>query len=276
MSILIFDTKVGLCNQFYDIINGINFCLRYNIFFTFRNCSFRNDNLVSWTNQPFEKLFDLTFLNKYKLYINYHTIKDDITNDNCFNLNGNKLAYLTFSENESELLNQLVNLGKKYIVLSQFWSLYKFKHITDYTIYNNILPCKYLMDTYTKIKKKMIKNNKPYNFIHYRYEKDFTQFFKIKTENLENLLAKIKFKNNNLKIYIATSNIKQLLDLTDTKYKKLLYKDDDTLMHLNFEERAFIDYMFGLNSVECYGHSYSSFSAMINQIKQTSNYYNKL
>jgi hypothetical protein len=49
--LLIFDTKGGLCNQFYDIMNGINFCLKYNIFFTFRYCSFRNEDLKSWTNQ---------------------------------------------------------------------------------------------------------------------------------------------------------------------------------------------------------------------------------
>ena len=45
------------------------------------------------------------------------------------------------------------------------------------------------------------------------------------------------------------------------------------LMDLNFEQRAFIDYMFGLNSVECIGHNKSSFSHMINYIKQTNNYY---
>ena len=61
--ILIFDTNGGLCNQFYDIINAINFCLSHNIYFTFRYCAFRNDNLVSWYSQPFEKLFDTGFLN---------------------------------------------------------------------------------------------------------------------------------------------------------------------------------------------------------------------
>jgi hypothetical protein len=45
------------------------------------------------------------------------------------------------------------------------------------------------------------------------------------------------------------------------------------LLDLNFEQRAFIDYMFGLNSVECFGHSNSSFSVMINNLKNTNNYY---
>ena len=34
--IIIFDTFCGLCNQFYDIQKGINFCLKNNIKFTFR------------------------------------------------------------------------------------------------------------------------------------------------------------------------------------------------------------------------------------------------
>ena len=67
--ILIFDTCGGLCNQMYDIVNGINFCLKYNIYFTFRYCDFRNDNLVSWTEQPFEKLFDVNLFNEYNLFV---------------------------------------------------------------------------------------------------------------------------------------------------------------------------------------------------------------
>jgi hypothetical protein len=127
------------------------------------------------------------------------------------------------------------------------------------------------MEKYIKIQNKLI--TEPYNFIHYRYETDFTTHFKVTIKSLDHLLSSINFKNNNLKIYIATSNIKNLINLNDCKYKNLIYKNDDELMELNFEERAFIDYMFGLNSVECYGHKKSSFSCMINNIKKTNNYY---
>ena len=68
-------------------MNGINFCLKYNIQFTFRYCSFRNDNLTTWFQVPFENIFDINFLSKYELYINYEQIKDKLTNDNCYNLN---------------------------------------------------------------------------------------------------------------------------------------------------------------------------------------------
>ena len=268
--ILIFDTTGGLCNQFYDIMNGINFCIKNNIQFTFRYCSFRNDNLIHFFEQPFEKLFDVTFLNQYNLYINYYTIKDDLTNENCFNLNDNKCANIVFNEND--ILNQFIHLNKKYIVLKQFWSLYKFRDFIDNKIRYHILPSKNILEKYTEIKNLII-NEQPYNFIHYRYEIDFVNYFNCKTENLDSLLKRLKFKNNDFKIYIATSNIKNLLNLKDDKHKNILYKNDDELLNFNFEEKAFIDYMFGLNSVESYGHSKSSFSVMINNIKNSNNFY---
>lgn len=238
------------------------------MYFTFRYCSFRNDNLTSWTKQPFEDLFDLTFLNKYNLYIQYHTIKDSINDTNCFNLNGEQRACVVFADDN--ILAQLIDLNKDYVVLSQFWSLYKFRDFIDHSIISCILPSKHIMEKFTGIKNTI---HEPYNFIHYRYEKDFTTFFKTTVESLDSLIETITFKNNDLKIYVATSNIKSLLDVNNHKYEKLLYKNDDTLADLNFEQRAFIDYMFGLHSVECYGHRKSSFSCMLNSIKNTNNYY---
>jgi hypothetical protein len=270
--IIIFDTNGGLCNQFYDIVNGINFCLKYNIQFTFRYCSFRNDNLTSWTQTEFEKLFDCNFLKQYALYVNYYDIiHARLSNNNCFNLNGQILSYAYFKDSNN-LEQQLRSLNKDYVVLKQFWSLYKFQNFVDNTIHTQILPSKHIMEKYTEIKNKLV-GGEPYNFIHYRYEKDFTDFFKVSIESLDNLIKKVQFKNNNLKIFIATSNIKTLINLNDSKYKNLIYKNDEMLMDLNFEQRAFIDYMFGLHSVECYGHKKSSFSVMINNIKQTNNYY---
>ena len=272
MLILIFDTDGGLCNQFFDINNGINFCLKNNVFFTFRHCAFRNDNLITWTEQPFEKLFDISVFNKYNLYINYYDIKNDLTDDNCFNLNDKKIAWMVFKH--ENILNQLINLNKKYVVLKQIAGLNQFKNFVDYTVNKHILPSNHIMEKYNEIKNVII--NEPYNFIHYRYEKDFTSFFHINVETLDSVIEKVKFKNNGLKIYIATTNIKTLINLKDSKYQNLLYKNDDLLGDLNFEQRAFIDYMFGLNSIECYGHKNSSFSNTLNNLKQTNNYYNLL
>jgi hypothetical protein len=268
--LLIFDTHSGLCNQFYDIVNGINFCLKYNIQFTFRYCSFRNEDLTSWSEEPFEKLFDLTFLNKYDLYVNYYDIKDNLTDNNCYNLNDKKIS-LQFLKKDN-ILEELISLNKYYVVLKQFWAVYEFKNFIDNDICLNIYPSNDIIKEYITIKNNII-GDEPYNYIHYRYEKDFTDYFTVKIKNLDSLIENIEFKNNNLKIFIATSNIKNLLDLTNCKYNNCIYKNDDMLMDLNFEQRAFIDYMFGLNSVECIGHNKSSFSHMINYIKQTNNYY---
>lgn len=268
MIILIFDTNGGLCNQFYDITNGINFCLKYNIVFTFRYCCFRNDNLICNVIQPFEKLFDLKLFNEYKLYIDYYSIKDKLTEDNCYNLNDGYLAYSIF--NHDNILDQLINLNKEYVVLKQFWSLYKFQNFIDNTINARLRPAKHIMEKYLEIKNTIIKDES-YNAIHYRYEPDFTNYFNISIDTLDSVIKNIKFKNNNLKIFIATSNIKNLLDLN--KYENLIYKNCDMLLDLNFEERAFIDYMFSINSVEFYGNTKSSFSNIVNHIKNTQNYY---
>ena len=145
----------------------------------------------------------------------------------------------------------------------------------DHGIISHLLPSKHLMDVYFEIKNNLIKT-KPYNFIHYRYEIDFKQHFQIQIESIDEVLVKIKFKNNELPIYVAASNINKLLDLNNDKYKNVLCKDDDKLSHLIFEERAFIDYMIFVKSVECYGHNNSSFSGTLNGLKRTNNYYNLL
>ena len=269
MVVLIFDTCAGLCNQFYDIVSGINFCLIHNIRFTFRYCSFRNSDLTSWTEEPFEKLFDLKLFEKYELYVDYYTIKDKLNDTNSYNLNNTRIAISMLKYDN--ILEQIYELNKEYVVLKQFWAVYKFRSIVDNTIVPRIRPCNDIIEKYNEIKNALI--DQPYNFIHYRYEKDFTNFFQLDIESLDSLIERISFNDNSLKIYIATSNIKNLIDIDNCKYKKLLYKDDDILVDLNFEQRAFIDYMFGLDSVQCYGHQKSAFSGLINNMKKTSNFY---
>jgi hypothetical protein len=265
MVVLIFDTHAGLCNQMYDIHNGINFCLHHNFFFTFRYCHFRTDNLINWYNKPFEELFDLQFLNKYNLYINYETIQNDITEENCYNYNS--ISSVHHFDCNKCLLEQINNLDKKYVVLKQFWYLNAFRNISDNTIIDSLLPSKHIIEKYNQIKNMF---NEPYNFIHYRYEVDFTSHHHCSVPSLDTLLQTISFKNNNLKIYIATNNIKNVLDVT--KYTNIIYKNDDELNDFNFEQKAFIDYIIGINSTEAYGHRKSSFSLFICTSKGN-NYY---
>jgi len=273
--ILIFDTFGGLCNQFYDINCGINFCLINNIKFSFRYCSFRNDNLVSWTNEPFEKLFCTDFLKKYQtLYIPIEDLL--LTKDNTYNyektLNSNNLI-----NNEDDILTKLISFNKEYVILRQFYITYKFKKIID-NVNNYIMPSKRLWDKHLEIKNNILQVDEQYNFIHYRYEDDFTKHFKLNNiETLCDLISKLKtkFKNPSLKIYIATTNIDTLIDLNNTDIKNIIItKDEGKLTQYNFEEKAFIDYIIGKNAVEVFGHKLSAFSCMLNQIKKTQNFYN--
>jgi hypothetical protein len=83
------------------------------------------------------------------------------------------------------------------------------------------------------------------------------------------------FTNPTLKIYVATTNIQ---DLIVNKYilSQIITKNETELknnFNFNFEELAFIDYMIGLHSNEVFGHKKSSFSVMLNSIKSTNNYY---
>lgn len=271
MKIIILDTYSGLCNQFYDIICGINFGITNNIKFSFRYCSFRHTNLTSWSNVEFNKLFDTSLFKKYEdLYVDFENIH--LTSENTYNLKGS-LANTLFT---SDYLNEIISIPNDYVVLKQFWSVYKFNKIID-NVYSRIRPSKRLMELYDNIKNKLLQNNEQYNCIHYRYEIDFTNYFNVTIENLKDIIIRIKpqFKQPNLRIYIATSDITKVIDLNDIEISEIIFtKNVDELKDYNFEELAFIDYMFGLNANEIVGHNQSSFSHMLNDLKGTNKYYN--
>lgn len=272
--ILIFDTFGGLCNQLYDINSAINFCIINNIKFSFRYCSFRNKNLTSWYNEKFENLFDVSLLEKYKeLYINFYKLT--LTPENTYNYESTRA--IEIFDSTLNILDQLIDIKFEYIILNQFWSIYISKPIIT-NVYKQVNPCEKLLNNYNEIKKKLLKEGENYNFIHYRYEHDFTNHFKLNNiESLTNLIniLKPKFKNPHLKIYIATTNIKNCINLNEPFFENtIIYKNEDELNDFNFEENAFIDYMFGKNATEVYGHKQSSFSTILNFFKQTNNYYN--
>ena len=269
MPIFIFDTRGGLCNQFYDINCGINFCLLHNFKFTFRYCLFRNADLISWYERNFDDLFDTKMFEKYDNYIKFETL--ELTDENTYNLHDIRECRTFLTNN---YLEELLKIDKPYIVLKQIHGVYKFSKIID-NIYPHILPSKKILNLYEKIKRTLLSDNEKYNFIHYRYEIDFTSYFKINVDSLENVISNTieKFKNPNLKIYIATSNIKNVINKESKFYDKIITKNEDDLKDYNFEELAFVDYMFGLHSNEVFGHRNSSFSSMLNNLKKTSNYY---
>ena len=282
--ILIFDTNCGLCNQLFDIQCAVNFCITYNLKFSFRYCSFRDcKNLSLFFNKPFTKLFDDKLFFKFGSYINFQFIENKINSNNTYNINYTKRSIELF-KNENEAIEFIKKYKNRYdyIVLPQFFSICDFSN-QQKKYYHNIKPNPKLLSIFVNLKKTLLPNN--YNFIHFRYENDFTTFFNINKDiSIDFLLKNIKFQNKNLKIYIASSDIKKLSNTKLLKnniynYKNIVFKDDRfkkyNIDNLNFEEKAFIDLLIGINSEEVYGHSKSSFSSMLNMVKNTNNYYDK-
>jgi hypothetical protein len=272
--ILIFDTYAGLCNQFYDIQCAINFCLIHNIEFSFRYASFRNNDLISWYNVPFHELFDTSFLKKYDLYIDYNELYVKLNHENTFNFH-HTVCCNKFLSREN-ILEQLLQINKSCIILKQFWDVYAFREIRE-DVNRYLVPSSKIMSMYNQIKRDLSLENNNYNFIHYRYEDDFIRHFKINNmKSLKEIIFEKPFQNKDLKIYIATTKLKEVLkeSIHEKEIKDvILYKNEDSLKKLNFEEKAFIDYMIGLDSVEVLGHHNSSFSVMLNNLKGTNHYY---
>lgn len=264
--LLIFDTWDGLCNQFMDIVYAVNFCVLNNIKFTFRYAAFRNEtHLDKWYKVPFDKLFDKNVYNKYEQYIEFDNI--NINETNTYNYIGNP-CHLLFNK-EKNILEQLKTLNYRNIVLCKFRSIYSECKIN---IWNDIIPNTFLLEIYEKIRNSLLKNDEKYNFIHYRYENDFICYFKTHVKDLMYIINNVNFKNN-YKIFIAASNIDNLININE--YTNLIHKKEieNEIQNLNFEEKAFIDFMFGKNSEEIYGNKLSSFSCLLNKLKNTKNFY---
>lgn len=267
--ILIFDTYGGLCNQFYDIQCAINFCSINNIQFSFRHASLRNKDLKTWFDIKIDELFDLSFLKKNVLYI------ENIVNlnlKNTYNYDGKMLSNQILKR--ENILCDLKKIDKSFIVLKQFWVIFQFQEIVD-DVYKSIKPSEKIMKKYQEIRDYLDLRKNNYNFIHYRYEHDFIDYFGMqKKKSLLDILMENPFSNKQLKIYIATTNLEGLLKHNLEKLNHLiLYKNEKSLENFNFEEKAFIDYMIGLNSLEVCGHSKSSFSNILNYLKGTNFYY---
>ncbi len=269
---LIFDTYAGLCNQMYDIQSAINFCIINNIEFSFRYASLRMKNdLTKWYNIDFSDLFDENFITT-SLYKSFNKLNTNKENTYHYDTNKRCIEWLN---KEKALLPQLDRIEKKYIILKQFWSIYQnFKDIENF--YPRLNPSKRLLDVYNQINQTLPEK---YNLIHYRYEEDFIQHFKIINHpKLCDLIELNDFKNKGLPIYIATFDIKNIPKKYFTKrlsdYSNLLYKKENCIEELNFEEMAFIDFVIGKNAQQIIGHTKSSFSVILNSSHNTNYYYN--
>ena len=276
MKILIFDTSAGLCNQIWCIQATVHFCNTFNIKFAFRYANFR-EGTYGFLKVPFNKLFsNKSFINNIN-YIKFRNIKDDITDINSIDLS------LIREHNDKyidDILYNYQNVDKKYFIVGNaFWTYYKFK---DDNILKYLVPPKTIMNIYKKVKKDI--GNRKYNIIHYRYEDDMKsyvnslnkEFYKPK---LDILLKKKLFKNNKLCTYICSHNVENfykfgLIEKPLNKYN-IIWKNIKECSELNYEENAFIDFLIAKDCKEFYGFSNSSFSQVINNLKNTDNYYDK-
>ena len=265
--IIIFDTYAGLCNQMYDILSGIKLMQEYNIPISFLYASFRRPNLVHFYPVPFQTLFSEEPFLKESNYIPFSSIRCNLTRENTFNWQGKRCIELWRRSHKlkpNEFLSSLKKYRKKYILLKQFWSLELFP-FQNKELNHWIKPNEKLYQLYRNSTEKLeIPND--YLFLHYRHEHDFIRFFQVKVPPLQDILDKIKKEKE--PIYIASTKIKELLEKEESN---IYYKEERK--ELNFEENAMIDFLFGIYSKRVYGHSKSSFSHVLNDIKGTKNFY---
>jgi hypothetical protein len=161
---------------------------------------------------------------------------------------------------------------KEYIVLKQFWAVHLSQN-KSMDIYPLIRPSPKIVEELNRVKASIFPQNMNYNFLHYRWEHDFTAHFRIQDiPSLDQLVQTVPFDEPELPIYVATTRLREQIKNPDT-YNRIVYKDETRLTHLNFEERAFIDFMIGLDSIQVMGNKLSSFSVILNTLKETNHYY---
>jgi hypothetical protein len=225
-----------------------------------------------------KNLFDEKTFFIYDNYVSFETINDQDTFDfeNAYN------PSLIF-EDKSHLSNykKLIHeIDKPYIYMGSHFCFYSGYNICPILFSNEfnatIIPNSKLWNEYNSI---MSTIDFQYNFIHFRYENDMKKQFKKLNKSLDYTLSDVMklnaFENNNLKTYIATTNIE------DFYHQKLIETPLDTynvFYNKNkcafFDENAFIDFLIGMNSVEVLGFSHSGFSKCLNKLKNKNKYYN--
>jgi hypothetical protein len=269
-TVLILNSFGGLCNQMMDIRAMVSFAVHHELRFCFRNCSYRNSNLVSWTPEPFSALFNESAFRNIPGYENYADLNPSTTS--MWNADGSAVVKLLGNILE---LDSIIN-NHDYVVLSHFWPIID-GNVTRISV--DIEPSKSVFDRFETIRNAIPEH---YNFLHYRYEVDFTKHFGrhhplSKFPFLKDILKENRFKRPELPVYLGTSRAVELgephLETHISQMPNLFYTDELLLRDMNYEAAAYVDYLVGLNSVEVLGHSLSSFSQALNREKGTRNFY---
>jgi hypothetical protein len=271
-AVLVLDAHAGLCNQMMDIESLVNFAVENHYQFCFRYCSFRNSHLTSWAHSEFGSLFDEREFQDLPGYL-------------CFKKNTFKNSKVWNSEGKG--LTGLINAGEEimplayqydFMVISAGWPVLgvpKFR----LGLNKRIKPARYILRKYKKLRAILPEK---YNFLHYRYEHDFTSHFSAESpENsfpiLQEILDAKLFSNMEIPIYIAASGLASLpkphLKEDITRQKNIIFTDEKRKDGFNYEASAYLDFLIGEQAVEVFGHSRSSFSVRLNNIKNSRNFY---
>jgi ubiquinone/menaquinone biosynthesis C-methylase UbiE/GT2 family glycosyltransferase len=270
--VLILDSYSGLCNQMMDIESLVGFAVENQYRFCFRHSSSRNPDLVSWTPSEFGSLFDENQYHDMPGYLCWRKIR--LKSGEVWNSDGRRLIELIKTSEELHKIAYEYN----FLVIKQGWPVLGFPK-TGFDLGLKIKPSKRILSKYKSIRDKLPQN---YNFLHYRYEHDFTSHFS--AENPENsfpILQKILdaklFSDTDIPIYIAASGLATLpkshLRGDIREQKNILFTDEKKIDDFNFEAAAYLDFLIGEQAVEVFGHSRSSFSHRLNNIKKSKNYY---
>jgi hypothetical protein len=294
LSILIFNLSGGLTDMKKNWISIMLFTKQYNYKFTIKYCTARSqtfsdkkiDEEVIKNNYMYDvkNLFNEKTFQIIENYISFEKINHDICEENTYDFYEKYKPWEIFSnkntlKNYKDILNEI---DKKYIYVGNHFHFYAGYDVSSilYSKYFNdtIIPNDRIINEYNNF----ISNiNDKYNFIHFRYEKDMVKFCNYINKSIEYTLEDIinlkTFRNNNLNIYIATSDIEEFYDKKLIKnpiytHKNLFYNKHKMPY---FDENAFVDFLIGINSEEILGFEYSGFSVLLNKFKNTENYYNK-
>jgi len=270
--VLVLDAHGGLCNQMMDIDSLVKFATLNGFKFAFQHCSHRNQNLTSWKPAPFSMLFDEEYLQELPGYLSCCEIL--FKGRKTWNSERKRLVELI--KNSDELINIAMNYD--YLFIKQGWPVLGFPNI-GVDLKQRIKPSQSILTKY-----KTLRLNLPekYNFLHYRYEHDFISYYSAESpENtfpiLQEILDANLFSNTDIPIYIAASGLDTLpkshLKEDITQHKNILFTNEKKIDDFNFEASAYLDFLIGERAVEVFGHSKSSFSNRLNDIKDSRNFY---
>ena len=265
---LVVDTYAGLCNQKFDIQSSIAFATKHNYNFCFRYCSLRYDNLTSYYQVDFGHLFDRSVFQNISGHVEFKTI--DLNDGPIWNSAGKRAVELIKSCNEIHEIAE----SHSFIILKQFWPIFNWNEVKSN--YIQIKPSPHIYNKFLEIKENLPEK---FNFLHFRYEHDFVNFFSKSNlithfPHLHDILTADLFEDNTLPLYVAASNVQLIFsNLPSEKSKNIIFTDEKKIIEFNFEESAYLDFLVANFSEQVFGHSRSSFSVAINKQKRTSNYY---